>query len=157
MQLQPFLTDPDARSAAHRGRRASPSTCPTATRPRCWLRSSDEHVEVRRVAADGIRELVEVLPDRGAPSKRSSTPPIPSCAGPPSTSLSSRRVGDAEQFRRALADHDHRVRIEAVRALVSVDDADGVAAGRVTTTAKSASRSPTGWARCARVPRRCAD
>ena len=44
--------------------------------------------------------------------------------------LSSRRAGDAEQFRRALADEDHRVRIEAVRALVSVDDADGVAAAR---------------------------
>ena len=44
--------------------------------------------------------------------------------------MSSRRVGDAEQYRHALADQDHRVRIEAVRALVSVDDADGVAAAR---------------------------
>ena len=36
--------------------------------------------------------------------------------------------GEQGQYRRALDDADHRVRIEAVRALVSVDDADGVAA-----------------------------
>ena len=40
--------------------------------------------------------------------------------------LAARRAGNAEQFRRALGDPDHRVRIEAVRALVSVDDVDGV-------------------------------
>jgi HEAT repeat protein len=44
--------------------------------------------------------------------------------------LSSRRVGDPQSYRRAVTDDDHRVRIEAVRALVSVDDADGVAAAR---------------------------
>jgi HEAT repeat protein len=37
-------------------------------------------------------------------------------------------VGERGEFRRASADPDHRVRIEAVRALVSVDDAEGVAA-----------------------------
>ena len=42
--------------------------------------------------------------------------------------LAARRVGDADAFRHALGDVDHRVRIEAVRALVSIDDADGVAA-----------------------------
>jgi HEAT repeat protein len=42
--------------------------------------------------------------------------------------LSARRVGEQAAYRRALADGDHRVRIEAVRALVSVDDVDGVAA-----------------------------
>ena len=41
--------------------------------------------------------------------------------------LSARRAGAATQYRRALTDRDHRVRIEAVRALVSVDDAEGVA------------------------------
>jgi HEAT repeat protein len=40
--------------------------------------------------------------------------------------LAARRVGDAGQYRRALTDPDHRVRIEAVRALVSVDDVAGV-------------------------------
>ncbi len=42
--------------------------------------------------------------------------------------LYARRVGDTGTYRSALDDPDHRVRIEAVRALVSVDDADGVAA-----------------------------
>jgi HEAT repeat protein len=37
-------------------------------------------------------------------------------------------VGSAAAYRAALDDSDHRVRIEAVRALVSVDDVDGVAA-----------------------------
>jgi len=40
--------------------------------------------------------------------------------------LAARRAGDAGQYRGALADPDHRVRIEAVRALVSVDDGAGV-------------------------------
>ena len=42
--------------------------------------------------------------------------------------LSSRRVGSPDTFREAVTDRDHRVRIEAVRALVSVDDTAGVAA-----------------------------
>jgi HEAT repeat protein len=41
--------------------------------------------------------------------------------------LAARRVGAGDAFRHALGDVDHRVRIEAVRALVSIDDADGVA------------------------------
>lgn len=49
--------------------------------------------------------------------------------------LSSRRVGDPARYRAALADPDHRVRIEAVRALVSVDDASAV-----TTAADDANR-----------------
>jgi HEAT repeat protein len=39
-----------------------------------------------------------------------------------------RRAGDADAFRCVLGDVDHRVRIEAVRALVSIDDAAGVSA-----------------------------
>ncbi|BBZ26717.1 fumarate reductase/succinate dehydrogenase flavoprotein-like FrdA [Mycolicibacterium madagascariense] len=87
---------------------------------------ADEHAEVRRIAADGIRELVEVLPDPGAlaPALDSEDPVVRSVAVCVS---SARSVGNAAQYRRALADRDHRVRIEAVRALVSIDDADGVA------------------------------
>jgi succinate dehydrogenase/fumarate reductase flavoprotein subunit/HEAT repeat protein len=89
----------------------------------------DLHVEVRRVAADGIRELVEVLPDPASvqPLLESADPLV---RGATVYVLSSRRAGTQAQYRRALADQDHRVRIEAVRALVSVDDADGVAAAR---------------------------
>ena len=45
----------------------------------------DEHVEVRRVAADGVRELVEVLPDPGAVQTAAGCPTTRSCAVPPST------------------------------------------------------------------------
>jgi succinate dehydrogenase/fumarate reductase flavoprotein subunit/HEAT repeat protein len=89
----------------------------------------DEHVEVRRVAADGVRELVEVLPAPAALAALldSDDPAVRSVAV---YVLSARRVGSTTQYRRALADVDHRVRIEAVRALVSVDDAVGVASAR---------------------------
>ena len=87
----------------------------------------DPNAEVRRVAADGIRELVEVLPAPEAvrPLSNSADPVV---RGAAAYVLSSRRVGEPAQYRRLVADPDHRVRIEAVRALVSVDDADGVAA-----------------------------
>ena len=87
----------------------------------------DDDAEVRRVAADGVRELVEVVPapEDVAEQLNSADPVVRAVAV---YLLSARRVGDQGQYRRALADVDHRVRIEAVRALVSVDDADGVAA-----------------------------
>jgi succinate dehydrogenase/fumarate reductase flavoprotein subunit/HEAT repeat protein len=87
---------------------------------------ADAHVEVRRVAADGVRELVEVLPAPAAvaPALDSDDPVVRSVAV---YVLSARRAGNAGQYRHALTDRDHRVRIEAVRALVSVDDAAGVA------------------------------
>jgi len=87
---------------------------------------ADADSGVRRAAADGARELVEVLPDPVAaqPLLTSADPLVRSAA---LYLLSFRRVGDVASFRAALTDPDHRVRIEAVRALVSVDDADGVA------------------------------
>jgi succinate dehydrogenase/fumarate reductase flavoprotein subunit/HEAT repeat protein len=87
----------------------------------------DDDAEVRRVAADGVRELGEVLPapEHVAEQLKSEDPVVRAVA---LYLLSARRVGERGQYRRALADVDHRVRIEAVRALVSVDDSDGVAA-----------------------------
>lgn len=82
---------------------------------------------VRRVAADGVRELVEVLPRPDA-GRRYLASPDPVVRAVAVYLLAARRVGEAGQYRQALDDADHRVRIEAVRALVSVDDADGVAA-----------------------------
>jgi succinate dehydrogenase/fumarate reductase flavoprotein subunit/HEAT repeat protein len=88
---------------------------------------SDQDGSVRRVAADGIRELVEVLPDPASATALadSSDPVVRGCVV---YLLSSRKVGTAGLYRTALRDRDHRVRIEAVRALVSVDDGAGVAA-----------------------------
>lgn len=85
----------------------------------------DDDGAVRRTGADGIRELVEVLPqpekareylDSGDRVVRAAALYV----------LAARRAGDGAHYRRALADVDHRVRIEAVRALVSVDDVPGV-------------------------------
>ncbi|AGB23138.1 succinate dehydrogenase/fumarate reductase flavoprotein subunit [Mycobacterium sp. JS623] len=83
--------------------------------------------EVRRTAADSARELAEVIPvpEDVAGQLNSADPVVRAVAV---YLLSARRVGDRVQYRRASADADHRVRIEAVRALVSVDDAEGVAA-----------------------------
>ncbi len=87
---------------------------------------TDTDSSVRRAAAEGVRELVEVVPNPVAgQALLSSTDPLVRSSA--LYLLSFRRVGDVGSFRAALADPDHRVRIEAVRALVSVDDADGVA------------------------------
>jgi succinate dehydrogenase/fumarate reductase flavoprotein subunit/HEAT repeat protein len=87
----------------------------------------DDDAEVRRVAADGVRELVEVVPaPEDVAEQLNSVDPVVRAVAV--YLLSARRVGAQGQYRRALTDVDHRVRIEAVRALVSVDDADGVAA-----------------------------
>ena len=75
-----------------------------------------------------IRELVEVLPDPAAVHAHSGIRAIRWCAALPSTCSVARRVGDGAHYRNALGDNDHRVRIEAVRALVSVDDVAGVTA-----------------------------
>lgn len=87
---------------------------------------ADESAEVRREAADAVRELVEVLPDPGA--VRAHLPSAdPMVRGAAVYLLAARGAGDVGQYRRALADIDHRVRIEAIRALVSLDDDAGVA------------------------------
>jgi succinate dehydrogenase/fumarate reductase flavoprotein subunit/HEAT repeat protein len=87
----------------------------------------DADAEVRRVAADSVREIVEVVPrPEDIAEQLNSTDPVVRAVAV--YLLSARRAGEQGQYRRALADADHRVRIEAVRALVSVDDADGVAA-----------------------------
>ncbi|MEN3321812.1 MAG: hypothetical protein V7643_5214 [Mycobacterium sp.] len=87
----------------------------------------DDDAAVRRVAADGVRELVEVVPaPEDVGDQLNSDDPVVRAVSV--YLLSARRVGEQGQYRRALTDTDHRVRIEAVRALVSVDDSDGVAA-----------------------------
>jgi succinate dehydrogenase/fumarate reductase flavoprotein subunit/HEAT repeat protein len=125
-ELQPYLTDTDPGVRRTAVDVLTEHLC-DGYGPALVSALSDPHVEVRRVAADGIRELVEVLPEPAAvqPLLTSDDPVV---RGAALYVLSSRRTGIAEYYRRALADADHRVRIEAVRALVSVDDADGVAA-----------------------------
>jgi len=125
-ELADFLSDPDTGV-----RRTAVSTLvehlPEGYAGALLGALGDDNPEVRRVAADGVRELVEVVPtpEDVAEQLNSVDPVVRSVAV---YLLSARRVGDQGQYRRASTDVDHRVRIEAVRALVSVDDADGVAA-----------------------------
>ena len=87
----------------------------------------DSDADVRHAGAEGLRELVEVIPDPENVAEHLNSPD-PVVRAVAVHLLSSRRAGDGVQYRNGLADADHRVRIEAVRALVSIDDADGVAA-----------------------------
>ncbi len=124
--LGTYLTDPDAGV-----RRTAVATLvehlPDGYQPVLVAALADDDAEVRRETADSVRELVEVLPDPAAFADRlASADPVVRAVTV--YLLSSRRVGNAQAYRVASTDADHRVRIEAVRALVSVDDHTGVAA-----------------------------
>jgi succinate dehydrogenase/fumarate reductase flavoprotein subunit/HEAT repeat protein len=124
--LSVFLTDPDAgvrRTAVD----VLTEHLPDEYGPALLAALDDGDAGVRAAAADGARELVEVLPDPAA-ARTFLTAADPVVRAAAVYLLSSRKVGDAAHFRRSLDDPDHRVRIEAVRALVSVDDVDGVSA-----------------------------
>ena len=122
--LEPYLTDSDPGV-----RRTAVATLtehiPDGYGHALLAALDDTDAGVRRTSADGIRELVEVLPDPAGvePYLLSGDIVVRAAAV---YLLAARRAGNAEQFRRALGDPDHRVRIEAVRALVSVDDVDGI-------------------------------
>ncbi|MDF3336244.1 fumarate reductase/succinate dehydrogenase flavoprotein subunit [Mycolicibacterium septicum] len=124
--LSTYLTDLDAGV-----RRTAVATLvehlPDGYQPALVAALADDDGEVRRETADAVRELVEVLPDPGAfaGGLESADPVVRAVTV---YLLSSRRVGNAQAYRVASTDADHRVRIEAVRALVSVDDHTGVAA-----------------------------
>ncbi|WP_280231597.1 fumarate reductase/succinate dehydrogenase flavoprotein subunit [Nocardia cyriacigeorgica] len=87
----------------------------------------DSAASVRAAAAAGLRELVEVLPSAEGLAQRLRSPD-PVVRATVVDLLRALRAGTAEQFGAALADPDHRVRIEAVHALVSLDDGSAVAA-----------------------------
>jgi HEAT repeat protein len=100
---------------------------PDGYAPALFAALDDADASVRRTAADGIRELVEVLPDpSGARAHLLSPDTVVRAAAV--YLLAARRAGERAEYRRARDDIDHRVRIEAVRALVSVDDVAGVVA-----------------------------
>jgi succinate dehydrogenase/fumarate reductase flavoprotein subunit/HEAT repeat protein len=122
--LGPYLADPDSGV-----RRTAVATLtehlPDGYEPALFAVLGDPVAAVRRTGAEGIRELVEVLPDpAGVRAYLGSRDTVVRAASV--YVLAARRAGDAAEYRRALEDPDHRVRIEAVRALVSVDDVAGV-------------------------------
>ncbi|WP_433715365.1 fumarate reductase/succinate dehydrogenase flavoprotein subunit [Nocardia sp. CA-084685] len=87
----------------------------------------DDAASVRAAAAASLRELVEVLPDSTGLADRLHSPD-PVVRATVVDLLRALRAGSAAQFVAALTDSDHRVRIEAVRALVSLDDWRAVSA-----------------------------
>ncbi|BBZ44688.1 fumarate reductase/succinate dehydrogenase flavoprotein subunit [Mycobacterium parmense] len=122
--LRGYLDDPDAGV-----RRTAVVTLtehlPDGYAAALYAALSDGDAAVRRTGAEAIRELVEVLPDPAPAGEHlGSRDTVVRAAAV--YLLAARRAGDAGQYRRALDDPDHRVRIEAVRALVSIDDVAGV-------------------------------
>ncbi|MFI6772492.1 fumarate reductase/succinate dehydrogenase flavoprotein subunit [Nocardia sp. NPDC050412] len=87
----------------------------------------DDAASVRAAAAASLRELVEVLPDSTGLADRLHSPD-PVVRATVVDLLRALRAGSAAQFVAALTDSDYRVRIEAVRALVSLDDWRAVSA-----------------------------
>ncbi|MGW4065906.1 fumarate reductase/succinate dehydrogenase flavoprotein subunit [Nocardia grenadensis] len=81
----------------------------------------DGAAPVRAAAAAALRELVEVLPSVEGLAERL-TSPDPVVRAVVLDLLRAARAGAAADYRAALADSDHRVRIAAVRALVSLDE-----------------------------------
>ncbi|MET8244585.1 HEAT repeat domain-containing protein [Streptomyces sp. NPDC005202] len=127
--LHPYLTDPDANV-----RRAAvgvlTETVPAGTGPALAAALHDPHGDVRAAAAASLRELVETLPPdpalRDGLTEALAAPDAVVRAAALDV-LRALRLGDTELFAGALADADTAVRIEAVRALVSVDAAEPLA------------------------------
>ncbi|MGW1779001.1 fumarate reductase/succinate dehydrogenase flavoprotein subunit [Streptomyces sp. NPDC002143] len=127
--LLPYLTDP-APAVRREAVAVLTETVPVGTGPALAEALRDPAAEVRAAAAASLRELVETLPaepalrDGLADALAESDPVVRAAA---LDVLRALRLGDAALFAGSLADADIAVRIEAVRALVSVDAADELA------------------------------
>ncbi|MEV6736200.1 fumarate reductase/succinate dehydrogenase flavoprotein subunit [Streptomyces sp. NPDC051104] len=121
--LRPYLADPDP-SMRRTAVTVLTETAPPGTGPALAGLLSDADADVRAAAAASLRELVETLPPEPALRDRLATAvsePDPVVRAAALDVLRALRLGDADLFTEALADSDTTVRIEAVRALVSVD------------------------------------
>ncbi len=135
--ITPYLDDPDPKV-----RRAAVATltevAPDGVAGALAVALADGHGSVRHAAATALRELVEVLPPtrevQGALSGALASQDAQVRAAVLDV-LRALRLGLPEVFRDALLDPDHRVRLQAVRGLVSHD-----AAGVVARAARDASR-----------------
>ncbi|MFJ8358655.1 fumarate reductase/succinate dehydrogenase flavoprotein subunit [Streptomyces sp. NPDC093984] len=121
--LRTYLADPDP-SVRRTAVAVLTETVPPGTGPALAGLLSDADADVRAAAAASLRELVETLPPEPALRDRLATAvcePDPVVRAAALDVLRALRLGDADLFTEALADSDTTVRIEAVRALVSVD------------------------------------
>lgn len=105
-------------------------TVPPGTGPALAEALRDPSAQVRAAAAASLRELVETLP--AEPALRDGlaaalAEPDPVVRAAALDVLRALRLGDAALFAGSLTDADIAVRIEAVRALVSVDAAEELA------------------------------
>lgn len=127
--LRPYLTDP-APAVRREAVAVLTETLPQGTGPALAEALRDPAPEVRATAAASLRELVETLPPEpalrdGLAAALAESDPVVRAAA--LDVLRALRLGDAELFAGALTDADIPVRIEAVRALVSVDAATELA------------------------------
>ncbi len=122
-EILPYLRDPDPKV-----RRAAVATLtevvPDGVVDTLATALADDHGSVRRAAATALRELVEVIPP--TPQARRALSPALSSPDPVVRAaaldvLRALRLGTPELFGAAAADPDHRVRLQAVRGLVSLN------------------------------------
>ncbi|WP_405870170.1 fumarate reductase/succinate dehydrogenase flavoprotein subunit [Streptomyces sp. NBC_00005] len=123
--LRPYLAD-TAPTVRREAVAVLTETVPPGTGPALAEALRDTAAEVRATAAASLRELVETLP--AEPALRDGlaaalAEPDPVVRAASLDVLRALRLGDAALFAEALTDSDIPVRIEAVRALVSVDAA----------------------------------
>jgi succinate dehydrogenase/fumarate reductase flavoprotein subunit/HEAT repeat protein len=131
--LQPYLTDLAA-TVRREAVAVLTETLPPGTGTALATALRDAHAEVRAAAAASLRELVETLP--AEPDLRDGlaaalAEPDPVVRAAALDVLRALRLGDTGLFAGPLADSDIAVRIEAVRALVSVDAAGELARAAV--------------------------
>ncbi|MGA5201309.1 fumarate reductase/succinate dehydrogenase flavoprotein subunit [Streptomyces variegatus] len=127
--LQPYLTD-TAPAVRREAVAVLTETLPPGTGTALASALRDTAAEVRAAAAASLRELVETLP--AEPDLRDGlaaalAEPDPVVRAAALDVLRALRLGDAALFAGSLSDSDIAVRIEAVRALVSVDAAGELA------------------------------
>ena len=119
-ELSPFLTDDDPQVRATAVSVLTEGTPDGFAVPLIGA-LGDPGAEVRRKATEGLRELVEVLPSADGLSAYLGSDDATVRAAVVDL-LRALKAGSTAEFATALADNDHRVRIEAVRALVSLND-----------------------------------
>ncbi|MFF4021099.1 fumarate reductase/succinate dehydrogenase flavoprotein subunit [Streptomyces sp. NPDC001843] len=127
--LEPYLTDLDP-SVRRTAVSVLTETVPPGTGQALAGALTDPDSDVRAAAAASLRELVETLPAEpalGAALTRALAEADPVVRAAALDVLRALRLGNANLFAGALDDADIAVRIEAVRALVSVDAVEPLA------------------------------
>ncbi|MGW2637721.1 fumarate reductase/succinate dehydrogenase flavoprotein subunit [Streptomyces sp. NPDC001348] len=127
--IEPYLTDPDP-SVRRTAVSVLTETVPPGTGQALASALNDPDTGVRAAAAASLRELVETLPAEpalGAALTRALAGDDPVVRAAALDVLRALRLGNADLFAGALDDADIAVRIEAVRALVSVDAVEPLA------------------------------